>query len=545
MRLEPQNVLIDALLDQVESGQVRVPRFQRPFVWSPDRMLELFDSIEKSYPIGSLLLWQTGEAVPSLDAIGDIAVPPPPVDEPASYVLDGHQRLSTLFGVLRQRRDAPRTSEQRHWRWWVYRALGERGLDKYLHVRRQGEVPARLLPLRMVSRTMDFLEFSRDLEIREKDRVADLIREAESVTHKIKNYQITLIRLIGGSIDQAVDVYTRLNRTGVRMEPDQMVSALTYRVPDQPTLADQVDQIIGSVAETGFGTLPRMPVFRTVLAVSGEPDVMSPSWKAVSERLTQRLPTAVPDTERAVRAAVEFLRNDIGLALARFLPYAHQLMLLAVFFHSCREPTDQQRQDLVRWFWITSWTNRFAGASYALIRDSLGEMRVFAEGRGTLALDAGSAQPIPDSFNLNSARTLAYVTWELREFPRRMDAAGTDIDLVKLLASGDAHVFRQVVPGNSHPANRVVLPTPPGMSVRQALTEMWVSDPAAVLESHGIPMAAWHRLCEGDGRGFVRARAEHLEGRLRAFMDTLELTGRTDLVGGSDDDTEYGNGAAV
>jgi uncharacterized protein with ParB-like and HNH nuclease domain len=46
---------IEKLLD----GTIRIPGFQRPFVWEPQRAALLMDSIYKHYPVGSLLLWRT------------------------------------------------------------------------------------------------------------------------------------------------------------------------------------------------------------------------------------------------------------------------------------------------------------------------------------------------------------------------------------------------------------------------------------------------------------------------------------------------------
>lgn len=52
-------VSIRSLIEQVQQGQIRVPAFQRGFVWDPDRIAFLMDSIYKGYPFGSAILWQT------------------------------------------------------------------------------------------------------------------------------------------------------------------------------------------------------------------------------------------------------------------------------------------------------------------------------------------------------------------------------------------------------------------------------------------------------------------------------------------------------
>lgn len=53
------DLTIRGILDLVPKGQIRVPAFQRGFVWDPERVAFLMDSIYKGYPFGSLLLWRT------------------------------------------------------------------------------------------------------------------------------------------------------------------------------------------------------------------------------------------------------------------------------------------------------------------------------------------------------------------------------------------------------------------------------------------------------------------------------------------------------
>ncbi|WP_435122576.1 DUF262 domain-containing protein [Micromonospora tulbaghiae] len=561
IRPDPTIALVDDLLGGIGRGEIRVPAFQRPFVWRPNQMLELFDSIERGYPIGSLLLWQTDVQVPSLDRIGGLRVPPPPAGRQISYLLDGHQRVSTLFGVLnRSLRDGP-AEDERDWIWQIYRDLrpDPLGSDRYRH-HRSGKFSPHLLPLAAVMRTRDFLRhFHRvELTVRDTRQVDALTREAEAVTQRIKGYKLTLVRLQGASLDQAVNVYARLNRTGTRMDPDQMVSALTYR-KEQPSLASRIDDIVTAIADTGFGELPRLAVFRSLLAIAGETDIMSPRWSLVADYVQNRLHDALPQTAQAVRLAAQFLQTGVGLPHARFLPYSHQLVLLAMLFHVRPEPSGWQYDRLRRWFWVTSWSSAFAGATSTTLRKALEEMRSFGAGGSDLEPDMSDVQPMPELFNLNSARTKAYVTWEALDFPRRLDMLGQPFDVVKLLATADTQIFRHVVPKDSRPANRLVFPTTPNTGVLAALKGLsptrgpglFDGDPQLsglagrsmteqILESHGIPVKAWRRLCEG-GNGnqiFVDDRTEYLEQRLRSFAARLDVQVGGNMEGVADVDSE-------
>jgi hypothetical protein len=90
--------------DESEGGGFWLPNIQRPFVWSEEQICRLFDSIMREYPISTLLVWKTREAVKHRKFIDnyhrdvkltDYRVP----DNVRSkmMVLDGQQRLQSLF----------------------------------------------------------------------------------------------------------------------------------------------------------------------------------------------------------------------------------------------------------------------------------------------------------------------------------------------------------------------------------------------------------------------------------------------------------------
>ena len=54
---KPDIQRIEELVTGVKYGEIKLPKFQRPFVWKRKEVLKLLDSIYKGYPIGSILLW--------------------------------------------------------------------------------------------------------------------------------------------------------------------------------------------------------------------------------------------------------------------------------------------------------------------------------------------------------------------------------------------------------------------------------------------------------------------------------------------------------
>ena len=52
-------ITVEELLKLANDGRLRVPSFQRALRWDADDKWKLLDSMERGYPIGTLLLWKT------------------------------------------------------------------------------------------------------------------------------------------------------------------------------------------------------------------------------------------------------------------------------------------------------------------------------------------------------------------------------------------------------------------------------------------------------------------------------------------------------
>ncbi|WHY72650.1 DUF262 domain-containing protein [Fictibacillus enclensis] len=88
------------LLSSIKELRTQLPDFQRGWVWDDERIKNLLISISLSYPIGSVMMLQTGNP--------DVRFAPRPVEgitnsnqvEPERLILDGQQRLTSLFQSL-------------------------------------------------------------------------------------------------------------------------------------------------------------------------------------------------------------------------------------------------------------------------------------------------------------------------------------------------------------------------------------------------------------------------------------------------------------
>ena len=109
------------ILYDCQRGVIQLPDFQRSWVWDEDRIKGLIASVSRAFPVGALM---------SLDTGGDAAFKPRPVEgappaatatTPQSLLLDGQQRVTSLYQVtLRGKVVETQTVKKKRVRRWFY-----------------------------------------------------------------------------------------------------------------------------------------------------------------------------------------------------------------------------------------------------------------------------------------------------------------------------------------------------------------------------------------------------------------------------------------
>ena len=516
----PEVVFLGKLVERIADGKIRVPRFQRAFVWRQADLHALLDSILRGFPIGSILVWDTEENIESTRRIGPMEISPRP-DGMTGYLLDGQQRVSTLVGTLRLTDGMNATVDQVDWR--VYCNLDTL---EFHRVPVEGAGPQHF-PVRSLLNTAGFFEACRRIEAEGDDSVQSRkwLDEADRLANAFRDYQLPLIRIRDADLDSAVTVFARLNRTGRKMAADEMVSALTYQ-RGQFHLAQEMNNFKIELAQKRFGNLDRVFLFRAVLAALGR-DIYAKDWAdlMVKPEVREALPDAFESATEGVRRALEFLAR-LGVTSDRLLPYGLQLVFLGEFFRQCPQPTASVDELLNRWFWVTSFTGWFGGVNTAQAKHALSEIRNLATGIETrfnvVNLEA-QAQPFPDRFDGRSARVRAFLLYLASLGPRSLRGESA-LDPGELLSTSGTGALGHVssnLPQRAlirSPANRMYVGRDHVGQAFGALTELQDNQLMEVLPTHGFPVASIDHLRSGNRTGLIEARLETLIDGERDFM---------------------------
>ncbi len=100
LQSEPGHLTFEQLKNKINEGNIKIPQFQREFVWKKEDAAKLLDSVIKGFPIGSFILWETKTRLRSVKNIGGIDLPNAKDGEFLYYVLDGQQRITSIYASM-------------------------------------------------------------------------------------------------------------------------------------------------------------------------------------------------------------------------------------------------------------------------------------------------------------------------------------------------------------------------------------------------------------------------------------------------------------
>ena len=93
---------LSKLLEQIVEGKIQLPDFQRGWVWDDAHIRSLLVSIARSFPIGSVMLLETGGTARfQIRLVEGVDLAPGVVVSVENLILDGQQRLTSLTQVLK------------------------------------------------------------------------------------------------------------------------------------------------------------------------------------------------------------------------------------------------------------------------------------------------------------------------------------------------------------------------------------------------------------------------------------------------------------
>ena len=418
INIETQIRSLTKVLDDLRQGIIQVPPFQREFVWERSNIRELFDSIKNNYPIGSILLWKPRERKQWENRkMGSYTLPE--CDGQQIYVLDGYQRLSSLFGCLTNPEKAGLAYDEklRNDYFDLYYDLED---ESFIYMGGRDPKPSQV-PVYILMSTMDFRRHSRkyiEPNVNEEELESYLDR-ADAFSRSLVDYKVAVIEVTNAELDDAVDIFSRINSKGTEISPDWMVNALAYR--NDFSFALEIDNLKDRLRRYNFSGISRTALFRCYQSAFDDKMYID---QANIEKLAKRsdFVETVKETTPYIEKSVRFLFQELNVIDYKLLPYNTQLIFLMTFFKKVVSPTSAQIAALKNWFWVTSYSNYFNIYSLSNQRRAFDHFVDYIRGvqDDIVFMDATkqafTTLSFPDKISLASVRCRSLLLFELQYY---------------------------------------------------------------------------------------------------------------------------------
>lgn len=426
-KIAPSNPRIASLLADVAKGNIKIPVFQREFVWKDDQIISLLDSIYQGYPVGSLLLWSTKERLKHERNIGGFRLPLTPEDYPVQYVLDGQQRLSTLYGVFNS--DAPTDDPELAGRFNIAFLPDSR---EFVHS--SVADPKTSIALRSILDTTKLLPELQRFSTEDQKIIAGL-------TERFKDYEFPVVTIKDRTNQEVCRVFQRINSSGTTLSTLELLAAWTWS--DQFDLRNEIQSLLDRLADKGYEELERSEVMRCLAAVVTD----GVDGDALVDVKPEDLVAGMSKLKQAMLAAIDFLESEFRIKNIVFVPFPIMVVPLVRFFAANLKPTADQRKSLRKWFWHCAFTQRYKAGTNRLVMEDLVKMLELASGK--VVFDKLSSAVDPETFQktwrINSTAAKAAICL-LAQLDPKSFLTGAPVDLSDALSAYNAREFHHIYP---------------------------------------------------------------------------------------------------
>jgi hypothetical protein len=398
--------LLSDLLSKVVKGKLQLPDFQRGWVWDDEHIQALLVSIARSFPIGAVMLLETGgETRFQVRPVEGIDLPPS--TKPEELILDGQQRLTSLTQVLKldkpvATRDAKKRELKLHYYFDIEKTLqGPETLEDAIvavdEQRTQRENFGRDVKLDLSTREKEIDTFhfpcsqilnsddwEQVLSEHAPEKLARFMKFRRQVVEPFRNYALPVISLKKETSKEAVCVvFEKVNTGGVPLSVFELITA-TWAA-DGFNLRDDwfggkgkggrharlsKKKLLRDLQPTDFlqgVSLLHSFDKRTQDLAAGRSGKEATGVTAKREHILE-MPLGAFENwadplTKGFEQADRFLRSE-GFHHPKFLPYRTQLTpLAAVLAHLGERWLEPQiKAKLVRWFWCGVFGELYGGA---------------------------------------------------------------------------------------------------------------------------------------------------------------------------------------
>lgn len=431
------------LINEIQKGIIKIPKFQRDFVWTIDKTAKLLDSILKGYPIGTFILWQTDERINDIKNVGNLDIPDTPDGVKVQYVLDGQQRITSLFAAYLGAH---------------IQKVGEKKITDYGNIVVNLDVDINDNDEQVITEEpvsdkhislCDVLNFSysKAKELSARFSEAEL-EKIDAYSTAFKTYEFSTVVLRKEDIDSAIEVFTRINTGGQTLTLFEIMSAKTYDEPQKFDMQVKWDDFIKELREIKYeGVSSSVVLSLLALLLSRTKECKR---KTILSLDKQAIIDSWDGVISALKDSVDYFRTTFRIPVSQLLPYDSLLVPFAYFFYQNKgKPNADQRKYLEEYFWRMSLSFRYSSSTESKLAQDIKRIDQILAGQrpdySDIKVDLDSPQSLIDtSFSAGNSYCKAVLCLLAYQEPKDFQDNGKvilDNSWLKVASSKNYHHF--------------------------------------------------------------------------------------------------------
>lgn len=357
------NPTINEIVKAITDGEYRIPRFQRDFVWDIKKSASLLDSIFKGYPISSVILWKTKNELSEIRNLGGIIIPGKDTGRYTSYIIDGQQRLTSLYFALM----GLKTGTGSDFSGMCISLVADKSEQIVFDVMPKDANPDDFVYLKSL---FDATALAGSHPLKRLEYYQVLLQ-----------YKISVIEIDDENLglDEVIEVFERLNLGGKKLNLFSIIAARSYKAADENDpgfdLAKRFDAFNKTLQDNNYGKIADSTFLQAIAAcLIGKVNKSEILRNLNSELIISNY----ANVEKAIYAAVEHLKGkSYGVLVANLLPYQRLLVPFAYFHYSIgnKHILTQQERYLEDYFWRSVLSKRYNSSADTNLNTDLGKIQ--------------------------------------------------------------------------------------------------------------------------------------------------------------------------
>lgn len=425
------------LMKDVRDGKVKVPTFQRDFVWQQKDIILLLDSIYRKYPIGSFIFWKTDKKLDHHREICGRALKDIAEGKDINYVLDGQQRITSLYSAIEHGRkdnnaciyffdlkedrfdyelveyehNPEKTKEQNE--------EAEMILIKQKHKKLEENNRIPLNKIFVDAPTYSKYMMTFPLEFQEKVHI---------LHGTFTNYPFSIIELTEETdFKKICRIFDRINNTGKKLSIVSLMVARSWA--EGFDLRSKLNNVRSKFED--FGEISEVTILQSAAVILNDKKCKS---KEIDKNLNiNDLRDNWTIIEKSLELAVDYLRDNFKIAKIAYLPFDSVIVVLA-YVANKKNDLSAYNHYIRLWFWNACLANRYDKSKEKMIEDDCKKFDGVLSGQDIkfdyeISWDLLRSKIIEQRYYLGNAFCKTILTLYAHQRPRDFDDEGTELNL--------------------------------------------------------------------------------------------------------------------